>query len=130
RRLEFLRAAPELVIVDEAHTCADPTGGRGRHQRYQLVSALADDPERHLILVTATPHSGKEEPFRALVGFLDRAFAVLPEDVTTEQRRTERERLARHFVQRRRADIRSYLGAETVFPEREALETSYTLSPE
>lgn len=130
RRLEFLRAAPELVIVDEAHTCADPTGGRGRHQRYQLVSALADHPERHLILVTATPHSGKEEPFRALVGFLDRAFADLPEDVTTEQRRTERERLARHFVQRRRADIRSYLGAETVFPEREALETSYTLSLE
>ena len=128
RRLEFLRAAPELVIVDEAHTCADPMGGRGRHQRYQLVSGLAEDPARHLILATATPHSGKEEPFRALVGFLDPSFAELPEDLTTEQRRTERERLARHFVQRRRADIRSYLDAETVFPEREALETSYTLS--
>jgi superfamily II DNA or RNA helicase len=118
------------VIVDEAHTCADPSGGRARHQRYQLVSGLAEDPDRHLLLVTATPHSGKEEPFRALIGLLDPAFADLPEDLTTEQRRSERERLARHFVQRRRADIRSYLDAETVFPEREALETSYTLSPE
>jgi superfamily II DNA or RNA helicase len=130
RRLEFLRAAPELVIVDEAHTCADPSGGRARHQRYQLVSGLAEDRDRHIILVTATPHSGKEEPFRALIGFLDPSFADLPEDLTTEERRSERERLARHFVQRRRADIRSYLDAETVFPDREALETSYTLSPE
>jgi hypothetical protein len=34
RRAEFLRACPELVIVDEAHTCA--ATGQGRHQRYEL----------------------------------------------------------------------------------------------
>ncbi len=37
-RDEFLRTAPELVIVDEAHTCADASAGRGgRHQRAELV---------------------------------------------------------------------------------------------
>lgn len=33
RRAEFLRACPELVIVDEAHTCA--SAGAGRHQRHE-----------------------------------------------------------------------------------------------
>ena len=55
RRDEFLRACPEMVIVDEAHTCAYGYDNRGgRHQRYQLVSQLATHPERHVILVTAT----------------------------------------------------------------------------
>lgn len=66
-RRDFLRTCPELVIVDEAHTCAEDAGGsrRGRHQRYELVAGLAADPTRHLVLVTATPHSGKEEAFRS-----------------------------------------------------------------
>ena len=130
RRDDFLRRCPELVIVDEAHTCADSGGGRGRHQRHELVTGLAADRERHLILATATPHSGKEAPFRTLVGFLDPAFAELPEDLSQAERRSERERLARHMVQRRRADIRDYLDAETPFPERESKEDSYELSPE
>nr|MDP9485041.1 DEAD/DEAH box helicase [Actinomycetota bacterium] len=62
RRDDFLRACPELVIVDEAHTCAEPGEGRGaRHQRHRLVSGLSADGDRHVILVTATPHSGKED---------------------------------------------------------------------
>src|SRR5690606_37448828 len=41
RRDEFLRSAPELVIVDEAHTCADAGEGRsGRHQRHRLLKGL------------------------------------------------------------------------------------------
>ena len=35
RAHEFLRACPEFVIVDEAHTCA--ATGQGRHQRYELL---------------------------------------------------------------------------------------------
>lgn len=35
RRDEFLRACPEMVVVDEAHTCA--ATGQGRHQRYELL---------------------------------------------------------------------------------------------
>src|SRR5581483_9400917 len=128
RRDDFLRAAPELVIVDEAHTCTDASAGRGgRHQRYQLVSGLARDPQRHLLLVTATPHSGKEDAFRALVGFLDESFRDLPEDLTSDEKARERRRLARHMVQRRRADIEHYL-ADTPFPKREVREETYSLT--
>src|SRR6266566_6495196 len=75
RRDEFLRTCPEFVIVDEAHTCAYAGEGRGgRHQRYQLLSSLAADTSRHLILVTATPHSGNEEAFRSLLTFLEKDF--------------------------------------------------------
>ena len=70
--------------MDEAHTCAFGAGRGGRHQRHELLQKLAADPERHLILVTATPHSGKEDAFRSLLTFLDRDFADLPEDLTGE----------------------------------------------
>jgi superfamily II DNA or RNA helicase len=131
RRDEFLRTCPELVIVDEAHTCADTGEGRGgRHQRYRLISSLAQKKERHLILVTATPHSGKEEAFRSLLTMLDSDFAHLPEDLMGRQREQDRRRLAAHFVQRRRGDIRTYLNADTPFPEREESEQAYRLSPD
>jgi superfamily II DNA or RNA helicase len=129
-RHEFLNRCPELVIVDEAHTCADQGGGRARHQRHQLVSGLAADPQRHLILVTATPHSGNEDAFRSLLAFLDPAFADLPDDLSGAGNERHRRALARHFVQRRRADIRTYLDTETTFPERFSKEESYRLSPE
>jgi len=117
RRDEFLRTAPELVLVDEAHTCAADTRGRGAsHQRFRLLADLSADPDRNLILVTATPHSGNEGAFRSLVGLLDPSFAGLADDDRIDE--ATRARLARHFVQRRRADIRSYLDADTPFPDR------------
>lgn len=130
RRLdEFLRTCPELVIVDEAHTCAWSGEGRGgRHQRHRLVAGLAAKAERHLILVTATPHSGNENAFRSLLKLLNPDFASLPEDLSGSQNEIHRRRLAAHFVQRRRADIRRYLDAETPFPEREEAEETYRLS--
>jgi superfamily II DNA or RNA helicase len=132
RRDDFLRACPELVIVDEAHTCAESFAGEGRgarQQRHRLVSGLAADKDRHMILVTATPHSGKQDAFRSLLRFLDPAFADFPDDLSGSANERHRRQLARHFVQRRRADIRDYLDAETFFPEREEKEVSYTLSP-
>src|SRR5256712_1815066 len=129
RRDEFLRTCPELVVVDEAHTCAFAAEGRGgRHQRYQLVSSLTTDKHRHLILVTGTPHSGNEQAFRSLLTFLDKDFAQLPEDLTGKEHEQDRRRLAAHFVQRRRGDIRYYLNADTPFPEREESEQHYKLS--
>lgn len=128
RRFEFLRTCPDLVIVDEAHTCvADGTArGRARMQRYELVRDLADDAQRHLLLVTATPHSGKDEAFRNLLGLVDPELAEIDLD-----QRQGRERLARHFVQRRRQDIRRYLDEETPFPrDRHTKEVPYTLTPE
>ncbi|HEX5506457.1 MAG TPA: helicase-related protein [Thermomicrobiales bacterium] len=129
RRAEFLRTCPACVIVDEAHTCA-AGAGRGRHQRHELVQRLAARPDRHLLLVTATPHSGNEAAFRSLLALLDPAFADLPDDLTGRQHEAQRRRLAAHLVQRRRADIRHYLRADTPFPAREEREVTYRLSPE
>lgn len=130
RRDDFLRACPKLVIVDEAHTCADQGEGRAAaHQRFTLVKGLAADPERHVILVTATPHSGKEGSFRSLLSLIDPDFANLPDDLSGDANRRHRERLARHLVQRRREDIRDFLG-DTQFPERMEAEQTYQLSAE
>jgi hypothetical protein len=69
RRADFVRACAPFVIVDEAHTCAAGASGRGgQHQRHSLVAELARDAGRHLVLCTATPHSGIEAAFRSLLG--------------------------------------------------------------
>jgi hypothetical protein len=61
RREEFIRVCPELVIVDEAHACAYAQDKRGsHHMRHQLMQALTADADRHVVLVTATRHSGDE----------------------------------------------------------------------
>ncbi|MEZ5253302.1 MAG: helicase-related protein [Microthrixaceae bacterium] len=129
RRSEFLNHCPDLVIVDEAHSAvADGASGgaKARTQRYDLLRDIARDPSRHLVLVTATPHSGKEEGFRNLLGLLDPALATINLDDVKG-----REHLARHFVQRRRADIRRFLDEDTAFPsDRETKEAPYELSAE
>jgi superfamily II DNA or RNA helicase len=127
RRAEFLRACPELVIVDEAHTCAaDPDRRGARHQRHDLVAGLAADPTRHLLLVTATPHSGDEGAFRSLLALTDPSLADLPSDLSGEANAPLRRRLARFLVQRRRQDIERYLDT-TEFPKRDPLDAPYTL---
>ena len=131
RRDEFVRTCPELVIVDEAHTCAFSAETRGgRHLRHQLLKTLAGDAHRHVVLVTATPHSGNEGAFRSLLGLLRPDFAELPEDLSGRANEKWRREVAAHLVQRRRADVRAYMGADTVFPEREEAEETYTLSAE
>lgn len=85
------------------------------------VRELAGDSARHLILVSATPHSGLEESFRSLLGLLNPAF-------DTEHDALDRRTLIKHLVQRRRADLAQWLGTETPFPERVAEERSYPLS--
>ena len=128
RRATFLKDCPDLVIVDEAHTCARPAGqAAAQQQRHDLLVHLAANPERHLIFLTATPHSGIEESFRSLLGLLKPRFAELDLGTITEDSRTE---LARHFVQRRRADVKQWMGEETPFPDRDPKEVPYTLSPE
>lgn len=125
-RLEFIRACPELVIIDEAHSCASAQGNRSGKQRYELVRLLAEDPSRHMIFVTATPHSGKEDVFRSLLCFLNPEFVSLPEDLSGKAHEADRRRLAEYFVQRRRGDIRAYMDAETPFPVRKTLELTWT----
>lgn len=131
RAEDFVLKCPEFVIVDEAHGCTLAGGvGRGRQQRFELLQKIAGDASRHLVLVTATPHSGNEEAFRSLLSLLDRDFADLPPDLDQAERAGIRRKLARHLVQRRRADIRHYLETDTAFPERRDKEATYAFSEE
>ena len=124
RRDNFLQACPDFVIVDEAHTCAP--SGRGRHQRHELLRGLASSATRHLVLLTATPHSGDDAAFYRLLGLLAPDFERLAQVTGTERRRL-RERLANHFVQRRRPDIAEWHEGN-IFPRRETKELTYKLS--
>jgi len=124
RRDEFRRACPECVIVDEAHTCT--RRGQGRQQRYELLKALAENAGRHMIMLTATPHSGDEEAFYNLLGLLRPEFTGL-KDLGVTERHPLRDQLALHFVQRRRPDIAEWQDS-TEFPERLTAEVTYRLT--
>jgi hypothetical protein len=128
-REQFLATAPECIIVDEAHTCA--SSGTGKQLRFELLQRLARDAQRHLILLTATPHSGDETAFYNLLSLLDPRFAALQGRMTAAD--PLRQELARHFVQRRRKDIAEWQ-AETQdgrgFPRRMKTELTYQLSGE
>lgn len=126
RRDDFLRACPEMVVIDEAHACV--SGGRERHQRFRLLRDLAADREKpkHMVMLTATPHSGNEEAFHNLLGLLDPDFALVGRAGEAERRRL-RERLSGHFIQRRRADIADWR-EPGLFPTRETSDLPYRLS--
>ncbi|WP_316201278.1 MULTISPECIES: DEAD/DEAH box helicase [unclassified Bradyrhizobium] len=122
RREGFARACPDFVIVDEAHACVGTH--QGRQQRFELLSGLARNPERRMILLTATPHSGDEEAFARLLSLIDPSFASM----NFEDSRY-RERLARHFVQRRRIDLVSGdWDEDRAFPKHETKEFAYRMS--
>lgn len=131
RRDDFAHKCPEFVIVDEAHGCS-PAGGKGagRQLRYELIRQITQSPDRHVVLVTATPHSGNELAFRALLGLLDGEFENLPTEIEIGTRESLRKKLALHLVQRRRADIRHFLDTDTSFPKRLDKEETYAFSPE
>ncbi len=123
-RQRFLNDAPDFIVVDEAHTAARPPGDSGgaQQQRHELLRSLSQDPKRHIILATATPHSGIESSFRSLLGILATEFDA------PEESNLPYDKLTWRLVQRKRADLRQWLGADTPFPEREAVERSYRMS--
>ena len=87
RRDDFLRECPELVIVDEAHTCTlSGQVGRARQARFELIKEVSKAEDRNLILVTATPHSGNEDAFRSLLSLVDARFGDLPRDLESDTR--------------------------------------------
>lgn len=129
RRGIFLNDCPELVIVDEAHTCTLPKGAssKNQQQRYSLIHDVATDATRHMILLTATPHSGKDEEFLSLLGLLNPKFKQLNFDKLEQ---SDRKQLAKYFIQRKRENIRRWLNEDTLFPERDSKEIGFTLSEE
>lgn len=91
-RIESVIAgAWDLIIIDEAHRVAGQSNEVARHKLGEMLSKASP----HLLLLTATPHSGKTEPFLRLMRLLDRdAFpsvkAVVREQVAPYLIRTEK----------------------------------------
>jgi len=122
----FLQFCPEMVIVDEVHGAAEASErNKSQQQRHELLRQIADDDKRHLILLTATPHSGIETAFRSLLGLVRPEFKEWNVAELDEPRRIT---LARHLVQRARKDIEHDWEGEHCFPEREASDETYELS--
>ena len=68
-----LCASPwDLVVFDEAHKLSAHFDGQGveRTKRFKLAEKLGAHT-RHLLLMTATPHNGKEEEFQLFLSLLD-----------------------------------------------------------
>ena len=90
---DLVSAGWDLIIVDEAHRIA---GSTEQVARFKLGEALSQAAP-YLLLLSATPHQGKTEPFRRLVNFLDpdalpdeesvRRENVAPYLIRTEKRR-------------------------------------------
>ncbi|MEH7239090.1 DEAD/DEAH box helicase [Bacillus sp. JJ1562] len=98
RIYSIINSGWDLVIIDEAHRVA---GSSGEVARYKLAKLLAS-ASPHLLLLTATPHNGKTEPFLRLVRLLDeQAFpnykAIVKEQVAPYVIRTEKREAIDNF---------------------------------
>ncbi len=78
---DLVTAGWDLVVVDEAHRLA---GSTSEVARYKLGEALSQAAP-YLLLLSATPHQGKTDAFRRLMGFLDPDFFVDDSTVSRER---------------------------------------------
>ena len=137
-RLRESGVAPyDLVVFDEAHKLSADRGPDlyvRPTERYKVAEALAgvkglDDTWRlpwsthHLLLLTATPHMGKEYPFFALWKLLE------PDVLTTLEafRDYPRDRRQIHFVRRTKEEM-VYLDGRPLYPKRISDTLGYELS--
>jgi superfamily II DNA or RNA helicase len=119
-RPEIRKRRWDLVIVDEAHNAAMPHGQRARRadmERWEAVDQIAATCE-HLLLLTATPHSGYTDSYCSLLKML---APTLVSEVNGEPRPV-REEASHHVCQRTRKDVQKWFaeaGQKFPFPERE-----------
>ena len=120
-----LEAAPEwdLVVCDEAHRMsASFFGGEVKHTRRYRLGQRLGGRARHFLLMTATPHNGKEQDFQLFMALLDAdrfegrfRDGVHQADVSDLMRRLTKEELLR-------------FDGRPLFPERHAYTVKYELS--
>jgi superfamily II DNA or RNA helicase len=117
------RADWDLVVVDEAHRMSAHYFGNEltKTKRYQLGELLGRHT-RHFLLMTATPHAGREEDFQLFLALLDNdRFEGRYRDgvhaVNTDG-------LMRRMV---KEDLKTFDG-KPLFPERRAYSVNYELS--
>jgi len=119
---EVLQHSWDLAVIDEAHLCCRPPEASARKTeklRWRFAERLAPQV-RHLLLLTATPHSGRSESFSSLLELLD---PTLVEDAAGGPR-IDRERARDHVCQRRRRDVEDWYGegVSSPFPQRDQQE--------
>ncbi|MHB8290095.1 MAG: helicase-related protein [Acidimicrobiales bacterium] len=113
----------DLVVVDEAHRMsAHYEGDNVRETRRYRLGKLLSSTTRHLLLLTATPHAGKDEDFQLFLALLDqdrfegrRRSASGQIDTTDLMRRMVKEKLLR-------------FDGRPLFPERRAYTVPFELS--
>jgi superfamily II DNA or RNA helicase len=76
---DLVSAGWDLIVVDEAHRLG---GSTEQVARFRLGEALSQAAP-YLLLLSATPHQGKTDAFRRLLGFLDRE--AFPDDTSISQ---------------------------------------------
>lgn len=113
----------DLVIVDEAHRMSASwfSGELKTSKRYELGKLLSERA-RHFLLMTATPHNGKEEDFQAFLSLLDRDRFVGPGDKRAHHGTADG--LMRRMVKEKLVTFEG----RPLFPERIAETASYRLS--
>ena len=120
-----LQAAPDwdLIICDEAHRmAASYFGGEVKETQRHKLGKLLGTRTRNFLLMSATPHNGKEADFQLFMGLLDAdrfegrfREGVHKADVSDMMRRLTKEELYR-------------FDGTPLFPERRAYTASYELS--
>ena len=91
RIYSIINSGWDLVVIDEAHRVAGSSGEVARYKLGKLLAAASP----YLLLLTATPHNGKTEPFLRLIRLVDeKAFpninAIVKEQVAPYVIRTEK----------------------------------------
>ena len=114
----------DVVVVNEAHKmAAHYFGGELKTtKRYQLGQLLGGIT-RHLLLMTATPHAGKEEDFQAFLALLD------PDRFEGRYRKHVHDLDTSGMMRRRVKEELLTFDGKPLFPERKATTLPFELSP-
>ena len=122
-QVALCEAGWDLVVFDEAHKLSAHFFGQKveRTQRFKLAEQLGAHT-RHLLLMTATPHNGKEEDFQLFLSLLDsdRFYGKFRDGV----HQVDASDLMRRMV---KEELVKFDGTP-LFPERRAYTVNYTLS--
>ena len=122
---EKLRATEwDLIVVDEAHKMsASVWGGEVKYTKRFMLGRLLSEITRHFLLLTATPHNGKEEDFHLFMSLID-------QDRFEGAARSSSQAIDVSDVMRRlvKEDLLKFDGTP-LFPERRAYTVNYDLSP-
>lgn len=115
----------DLIVCDEAHKMsATVWGGDVKMTRRYQLGRLLSSITRHFLLLTATPHNGKEEDFQLFLALVD-------QDRFGGASRTGAQSVNVSDVMRRlvKEELLKFDGSK-LFPDRHAATVDYSLSPQ